>query len=197
MVASKTLEKATVFRGCVREIVTQRRGELSLKFSVQVAQSEEREDVIRVIDVVASEKIYLQTAAYQSTPNWEALLNQGINHCNGLALFVVKYKEKIIGFGRLYPDETFGCSVGNIGIVLLKPFRSKGIGTELLGFLIVSAPDFGFSSLSANVLEDNVYSRRLFSRYGFLVCDEQQIFLPHLQHEKQELLYRLDLTRRK
>jgi RimJ/RimL family protein N-acetyltransferase len=160
--------------------------------SIEIDRPDDREQIISIINAVAAEKIYLQTDSYQPTPLWERLLDEGRNHHDGLALFVVQYKGVIFGFGRLNPDEFLGRSVGNVGILLLEPFRSKGIGTELLGFLIMKAPEFGFSSLSANILANNLISRRLFSHYGFEIIGRNNFFLPHSQPEKHEFLYVLD-----
>lgn len=157
-----------------------------------LARKVDRQQVISIIDDVAAERIYLQTDQYRPTETWERLLDQGFNVNERLALFVVKYREKIIGFGRLCPDEAQPL-YGNVGIVLLGAFRSIGIGTALLKFLIDWALSLGYIKLTANVLATNVRSRRLFRHFQFKECDVHD-FYPIFAPEKiQEIKFELDL----
>jgi RimJ/RimL family protein N-acetyltransferase len=162
----------------------------------EIASKSERAQIIGIIDIVASEKVHLQTGRYIPTPNWEKMLEEGVNLKAGLALFVVKYKKEIIGFGRLTPDDELGRMCGNVGIVLLEPYRSKGIGTTLLGVLIKFAAYLGFSSLTADILAGNIISLRLFGHYGFALSSSRKIFLSHLGQDGQECRYVMSLPRR-
>ena len=162
----------------------------------EVANTSEREAIVSIVNSVTSENIHLQSDRYIPTPAWEELLREGLNLENGLALFVVKYKEEIIGFGRLSPDGELGRCCGNVGIVLLKPFRSKGIGTALLGLLIDYAPYLGYVMMTANILAVNTVSLRLFSHHGFIMCEHHNVYLPQFDQEQQEYLYILNLPRR-
>jgi RimJ/RimL family protein N-acetyltransferase len=152
----------------------------------------DREQVVSIINEVAAERKYLQTDQYRPTETWERLLDQGFNVNERLALFVVKYEEKIIGFGRLYPDEAQPL-YGNVGIVLLGAYRSIGIGTKLLKFLIDWALSLGYIKMTADVLATNVRSVRLFRHFQFTERDVHD-FYPVFSPEKiQEIRFELDL----
>ena len=156
------------------------------KYTFAINQND-LDGIIPVINSVAAEKLYLQTDRYQPTPNWEELLADGFNVASGLLLIVVKYDEKVIGFGRLFPDNLRGRSTGNIGIVLLPPYRSRGIGTDLLNLLVETASEFGFQNLTADILETNLHSLRLFRRFGFSELSYQTIICPHLRGAVEEI----------
>ena len=153
-----------------------------------VKNQTDRDSVIQIINSVASERCYLQTDRYQPSPYWEALLNKGSHARSGLLLNVVKYNNNVVGFGRLFPDDRWGRTTGNIGIVLLPPYRSKGIGTKLLNLLVVISPYFGFQWLTADILGTNLHSLQLFQNIGFVKSYKHLIELPHLRGPVEEIV---------
>jgi RimJ/RimL family protein N-acetyltransferase len=152
----------------------------------------EREQIISIISEVTAERIYLQTDRYCPTEMWERLLDQGFNADERLALFVVKYNQKIIGFGRLYPEKDQPLH-GNVGIVLLRSFRSIGIGSALLRFLIEFASGLGYVKMTADVLATNVRSIRLFHRFQFAERDIHDFFPTYATENVREIRFELDL----
>jgi len=157
-----------------------------------LAEKADRREIISIINKVAAERIYLQTDRYRPTANWEHLLDEGLNINERFVLFVVKYKQSIIGFGRLCTDEVQPL-YGNVGIVLVRAFRSIGIGTALLKFLIDWALCLGYSKLTADVLATNVRSIRLFRRFRFVERDVHDIYSIFTSEEIQEIAFELDL----
>jgi len=155
------------------------------------ASEADRSEIISVINQVAAERIYLQTDRYCPTPAWERLLDKSIDLDQRLGLFVVKYKHNIIGFGRIIPQaETL---YGNVGIVLLNPFRSLGIGTALLNFLIHWAGRLGYDRMTADILTTNIRSIRLFRRFHFRERDIHLIQSPFSTEKIQEITFELEL----
>lgn len=163
-----------------------------LPVTITLSRKIEREQIIAVINNVAGEHIFLQTDHYCSTKMWERLLEQGFNAEERLALFVVKYKEKIIGFGRLFPEERQPL-IGNVGIILLRPFRSIGIGTTLLKVLIGFASSLGYVKMTADVLATNVRSIRLFRRFRFVERDIHDFYLANSTENVREIKFEFDL----
>ena len=155
-----------------------------------------RQQVVSIINEVSAERIYLQTDQYRSTEVWERLLEEGYNFRDRFALFVVKYKQVIIGFGRLSPDLRQPLS-GNVGIVLVRAFRSMGIGSALLQLLIDLAIQLGYNKMTADVLATNARSVKLFRRFQFVERDIHD-FIPFDSPRKiQEITFELDLQTRK
>lgn len=138
---------------------------------IRVALPQDRPAVVKVIDDVASEGSFLVTSQYYPTPQWEMLLNEGVNLSEGCLLLVAEMDRRIIGFARLFRDlHYFPCrESGNIGIALLPPFRSRGIGQLLLSQLIRCAPELGFRSLCAVSLSDNKVSHQFFLNQHFML----------------------------
>jgi RimJ/RimL family protein N-acetyltransferase len=165
-------------------------GVIPIAFSL--AKKVDRVSIVSVINEVAGERIYLQTDQYRPTEMWERLLEQGFNVDESLALFVVKYHEKVIGFGRLYPEDKQPL-YGNVGIVLLKSFRSIGIGTALLKFLIDCATSLGYKKMTADVLATNVRSIRLFRRFQFMERDIHDFHPMYSSGNVREITFELDL----
>lgn len=81
--------------------------------------------------------------------------------------FIVMYGTKI-GYadinGKL-DDETRRIG-GNIGIILLKKYRGKGVGEVVLGKLLDEAYDKGLNEVLISTREDNVKMRGLCEKMG-------------------------------
>ena len=165
--------------------------------SLRIISTSDRNKIIEVINVVAGEGKYLQTNQYVSTPVWESLLVEGINVKRGLLLLAVEDQGMIVGFARLYPDDEhgFGRRAGNIGIALLRSYRSRGIGAIILRALIACAVELDYDVLTANILESNIRSRRLFARQGFKEVNCQNIYLVFLNDHVNELYYEVESKR--
>jgi RimJ/RimL family protein N-acetyltransferase len=153
----------------------------------------DRSQVIEIINRVAAEGRFLQTECYTPTPVWENLLENGADEGKGYLLVVIKDREKLVGFGRLSPDDLGGRCTGNIGIVLLPGYRYKGIGTSLLEFIVNIAPQFGYENLTAYILFDNLVSLRLFSGRGFTRFSSRNLYLKHRNAVVEEIRMQLFL----
>jgi GNAT superfamily N-acetyltransferase len=144
-----------------------------------VFHKKDRERVIEVINSVAAENSFLQTGCYTPTLTWENLLEGGIDEKKGYLLILICNGEKLVGFGRLTPDDLGGRYTGNVGVVLLPEYRYKNIGTKLLEFIVNIAPEFGYENLTADILFDNVVSLRLFQGRGFTRYSSRNLYLKH------------------
>jgi RimJ/RimL family protein N-acetyltransferase len=138
---------------------------------VRVVSCGDREAITGLIDAVTGEEAHLQTSAYQATPTWERLFSQGISYQDGFLLLVAELEGHIIGFARL---TSGACGpkdrhVGNVGIVVQRRYRGKGIGSMLLGELLRLAPNLGCSKLTAETIASNERSKHLFEKFGFLI----------------------------
>jgi RimJ/RimL family protein N-acetyltransferase len=164
---------------------------------LRIASGADRKDIIDVINSVAGERKYLQTSRYCPTPTWERLLAEGMHAEDGLLLLAVESQEGMIGFARLNPDteHVLGRKAGNVGIALLRSYRSLGIGAIILRVLSACALELGYGVLTANILESNLRSRRLFSRFGFRNINCRSIFLVFVHDHVNELYCEMKLSR--
>jgi RimJ/RimL family protein N-acetyltransferase len=168
----------------------------SSNLCLRIASKSDRNLIINLINSVAGEHKYLQTDHYYSTPAWEQLLSNGINLDEGLLLLVVENKNEMVGFARLSPDlkHPLGRKVGNIGIALVPTHRSRGFGAKILNKLIDYAIYLNYLALTADILETNIRSKRLFIRCGFSAVSHHRIYLRFLNNYVNELCYEVELA---
>lgn len=84
-----------------------------------------------------------------------------------LAVIEQEGKEMIIGMGQYYIDEN--THTAEVAFVVRDDYQSKGIGAELLSYLIYLAKKNGLHGFTAEVLIDNKPMLNLFERMGFVI----------------------------
>ena len=52
-------------------------------------------------------------------------------------------------------------------MIVKKEYRGRGIGSEILEFLIIKAREMGFSEMTIGVDKDNENTLHLYRKYGF------------------------------
>lgn len=88
-------------------------------------------------------------------------------------VFVYKINGEFIGEGALVlstidPDCTIlGKRVYVSRMIVKKEYRNRGIGSEILEFLIRKAESMGFSEMTIGVDKDNLNALHLYKKYGF------------------------------
>ena len=88
-------------------------------------------------------------------------------------VFVYKINGEFIGEGALVldtgdPDYTIpGQRVYVSRMIVKKEYRGRGIGSEILEFLINQATEMGFSEMTIGVDKDNENALHLYRKYGF------------------------------
>lgn len=88
-------------------------------------------------------------------------------------VFIYKINGEFIGEGALVfdtgdPDYTVpGKRVYVSRMIVKKEYRKRGIGSEILAFLIGRAKEMGFSEMTIGVDKDNVNALHLYQKYGF------------------------------
>ncbi len=88
-------------------------------------------------------------------------------------VFIYKINGKFIGEGALVLDT----GVPNYTIlhrrvyvsrmIVKKEYRNRGIGSEILTFLISKAKEMGFSEMTIGVDKDNTNALHLYKKFGF------------------------------
>lgn len=137
--------------------------------SLRLSKPVDREVVIKNINTVCAEEIYLVSDHFVPTPSWEAAFNHEGDIGRFPLLVVAEVEKIIVGHGRLFPSG-FGhkdSHVADIGLSILKPYREIGLGKDILGYVIELAECIGYEKLTASILSTNQRSVNLFERLGF------------------------------
>ncbi len=88
-------------------------------------------------------------------------------------VFVYKIKGEYIGEGALVfdagdPDYTVpGKRIYVSRMIVKKEYRNRGIGSEILQFLIDKAKNMGFSEMTIGVDKDNKNALHMYRKHGF------------------------------
>lgn len=88
-------------------------------------------------------------------------------------VFIYKIKGEFIAEGALVlhtadPDYTIpGKRVYVSRMIVKKEYRNRGIGSEILAFLINKAQEMGYSEMTIGVDKDNTAALHLYKKYGF------------------------------
>ena len=102
------------------------------------------------------------------TEKWQGEIADG----NRL-VFVYKINGEFIGEGALVldtgdPDYTIPSQRVYVSrMIVKKEYRGRGIGSEILEFLINKAKEMGFSEMTIGVDKDNENALHLYRKYGF------------------------------
>jgi len=120
--------------------------------------------LLDIIDALCAEG-WMQTAHFESTPDWEYVLSSASNYTH--LLLVAADGAAPIGWCRLFPTETLG--KGELGIGLLKSYRNQGLGTQLTQQAINWAAVHGFTLITLTTREDNIRAIHVFEKCDF-VC---------------------------
>lgn len=88
-------------------------------------------------------------------------------------VYIYKINGEFIGEGALVldtgdPDYTIPEKRVYVSrMIVKKEYRNRGIGSEILIFLIKKAKEMGFSEMSIGVDKDNVNALHLYEKFGF------------------------------
>ncbi len=143
---------------------------LDLSLLIRFATPQDRPVIIKNINSVCAEQVYLHSDRFVPTPVWEAGLNNKIIDAPPHLLAVAEVDGRVIGHGRLFPGG-YGHKdrhVVDVGIALLKPFRELRIGTKLLECMVTWANLVGYEKLTATVISTNRRALNLFTGLGFV-----------------------------
>ena len=88
-------------------------------------------------------------------------------------VFIYKINGEFIGEGALVfdtgdPDYTVESRRVYVSrMIVKKEFRNRGIGSEILNFLVDKAKGMGYSEMTIGVDKDNVNALHLYRKFGF------------------------------
>lgn len=139
-----------------------------MNFSVVPTEEHHLPSLYEVIDTVAREGKYL---AFTKAPPREQSLAfyQGLLKAE-CPYFVALSSEKVVGWCDV--SRVMGESrshMGVLGIGLLREFRRKGVGRQLMEAAITKSWAIGLTRIELSVREDNRNAKALYEKLGFEV----------------------------
>lgn len=105
-------------------------------------------------------------ATFETTPpSWEAWDAQHLSHCR----LVARLDDEIVGWAALsdVSDRCAYSGVAEASVYVAETARGLGVGSKLLGALIIDSEREDIWTLQAGVFPENVASLALFKRKGF------------------------------
>ncbi|VBB44708.1 GCN5-related N-acetyltransferase [uncultured Paludibacter sp.] len=100
------------------------------------------------------------------------------NHPSAEVLFAVIDNE-VVGLATCFVNfSTFNIKpyLYIHDIVVLKQFRGKGVGKELIAKLIELSSERKYCKVTLEVREDNIVAQKLYKSFGFDECDPRMLF---------------------
>jgi len=134
---------------------------------IREAATHDATDIERIVNSVASEKIFI--VPDKSRKDWDKAI-EDIKRRKSL-IIVALANERIVGMahlvkGRFVKNE----HVSELGILVLKDFRRKGIGTSMMKCLMDWAEkQSGLNKISLTVFATNKPAIELYKKFGFSV----------------------------
>ncbi|QUH26546.1 GNAT family N-acetyltransferase [Serpentinicella alkaliphila] len=141
-----------------------------LEVIIREAAKEDAKAVIDYIDKISYESDFLTFGPGEFTMTQEkeeAFIVESLNSKNKLFL-IAEINNKIVGNLNFQGNEMVRCKhIGEFGVSVLKDYWGKGIGRELLLYLIDWAKKSSFTKIQLSVREDNLSAIMLYEKLGF------------------------------
>ncbi len=97
----------------------------------------------------------------------------GENHLES-KIYIFSDSRNFIGMSRI---DSLSVKLGELSILVDPLFHSKGYGSKILNLSIEVAFDLlKYSELAACIHRDNLASKALFSKYGFIKSHDEDLF---------------------
>ena len=137
------------------------------------------------------------TATFQvACPTWEEFDLSHTHNCR----YVILRENIIIGWAALTPvsKRPVYSGVAEVSIYIDEAFKNKGVGRELLTFLIEKSEQEGYWTLQSGIMPENIASIRLHEKCGFRLVgyrekigkDRFGVWRDNWMMEKRSQLYR-------
>ena len=133
---------------------------------IQKTTTEFAESYCKAVDTVASERKYLGSTTgfpLEKTIDFvKFIVNQNLSQ-----YFAIENGE-VVGWCDIIPKGYEGLThVGVLGMGVMKAYRGKGIGTQLLEKAIEHAKQNGIEKVELDVYESNLAAIALYEKLGF------------------------------
>ncbi len=120
----------------------------------------------RCLDTVARERKYVaftQAPPLESSRKW---VMENIE--KGIPQYVAIVDEHVVGWADISPGGREGFThSGKLGMGIVKAFRGKGIGAQLLKVVLQDAQKYGLKRVELGVYASNTVAIALYRKFGF------------------------------
>lgn len=142
---------------------------LSGQVLVRRAEIEDSAAIIAGIEAICTEGGAFHVARFVPTTQWETVLIRPESAPNHL-LAVAEWQGCFAGAGRLFPggSHTLHSHVAELGMFVLKPYRNRGIGRQLLKWMLDWAINSRLEKITLSVSVTNLLAICLYERFGFI-----------------------------
>lgn len=137
--------------------------------SIRSATPDDAEVVIQGIDAICAEGGAFYIKRFTPTVQWQTVLYQPSTVPEHL-IAIAEWEGQFVGAGRLFRGEgnTLFPHVAELGLFVLKPYRGRGIGKNLLTWMIAWATTTGVEKIVLNVFASNLPAIQLYRQLGFI-----------------------------
>ena len=107
-----------------------------------------------------------------ASPTWEAWDADHLNHCR----LVARVGDRVVGWAALsaVSDRCAYAGVAEASVYVAADTRGRGVGSKLLGALIIDSEREDIWTLQAGIFPENEASVSLFERKGFRVVGRRE-----------------------
>ena len=138
-------------------------------FLIRRATPVDANTIIAGINSVCAEGEVFYTTQFISTAQWEAALYHPETAPDHL-LAIAEWEGQFAVSVQIFPgvENTLFRHVGEMGIFVMKPYRGRGIGRELLAWLLRWSKKAGLEKVTLSVFATNLAAIALYRKFGFI-----------------------------
>lgn len=139
-----------------------------MNFEITAITEENLEDFWFALDCVARERKYL---AFLEAPPIYTTRDFILQNIQGnWPHFVAFHQGKLVGWCDISSlDRPVFAHIGSLGMGVLAPYRSQGIGKALIATALQKAREKGLTRIELTVREHNKRAIALYKQFGFIV----------------------------
>lgn len=140
-----------------------------MNYTLEPMTTDHRQPVVDIFN----HYITISTAAYQEAPVGVAFVDHLINLSKDLTTAVAKTgNSEVVGFGFLYPYHPASAfrNTAVAGYFLRPDHTRRGLGSQILNYLVVESRKLGLTTLLVNISSENAESLAFHRKQGFTEC---------------------------
>lgn len=136
---------------------------------IRRATRNDAETVVHAINTICVEGGAFYVTKFVPSSQWEVILYRPETVPDHL-LAIAEWEGRFAGAGRLFPgsENTLFRHVAQMGIFVLQPYRRKGIGKQLLAWMIDWTAGANLEKIVLSVFATNQPAIRLYRQFGFV-----------------------------
>jgi RimJ/RimL family protein N-acetyltransferase len=138
---------------------------------IREAEIIDAENIIKVINRIGAEKVFILTESFIHDVDWEKnFIQEHVKDKKDALLVVAEIDGKIVGVsdvscGRFLKNK----HTAGLGISIVKEWRGLGIGTAMMTYMINWAKNRGMEKLYLSVFSTNQRAINLYKKFNFQV----------------------------